>query len=143
MSLSQSAICADGGAFGLFVTLLVNHGGEEAVRRAAAALPALTETLAAELGESSLVSAIAFGGKPEHGHCAARLRLVDGSVVHVSSFECRDRALTSRSEIFADLHLPLESVAEIILDPAPAREPPGPPPKKPAPGTGPTGAAAP
>ena len=89
------------------------------------------------------VSAIAFGGKPEHGHCAARLRLVDGSVVHVSSFECRDRALTSRSEIFADLHLPLESVAEIILDPAPAREPPGPPPKKPAPGPGPTGAAAP
>ena len=77
------------------------------------------------------VSAIAFGGKPEHGHCAARLRLVDGSVVHVSSFECRDRALTSRSEIFADLHLPLESVAEIILDPAPSREPLGPPPKSP------------
>lgn len=63
MNLPQSAICAEGGAFGLFVTLLVNHGGEEAVRRTAAALPALTERLAAELEEPSLVSAIAFGAQ--------------------------------------------------------------------------------
>jgi len=63
MSRAQSAICAEGGAFGLFITLLINDDGQEAVRRTAAALPALTETLAAELKEPSLVSAIAFGAE--------------------------------------------------------------------------------
>jgi len=63
MSLPQSAICAEGGAFGLFVTALMKDGGEETVRRAAAALPALTEQLAAELDEPSLVSSIAFGAQ--------------------------------------------------------------------------------
>lgn len=61
MNQPQSAICTESGAFGLFVTALVNPGGEEAVRKAAAALPALTEKLAAELDEPGLVSAIAFG----------------------------------------------------------------------------------
>jgi hypothetical protein len=78
------------------------------------------------------VSAIAFGGETAQTRCAARLRLVDGSVVHVTSFACQDRTVASHSELFGDLHLPLESIAEIVLDPEPLRAPLGPSPKKPA-----------
>jgi hypothetical protein len=78
------------------------------------------------------LSAIAFGGESAQTHSAARLRLADGSVVHVASFEIRDRALRARSELLGDIHLPLESIAEIALNPEPLREPPGAAPRKPA-----------
>jgi len=44
------------------------------------------------------VSAIAFGGEYAPTRPAARLRFVDGSVLHLAAFECRDRELSSRSE---------------------------------------------
>jgi len=81
---------------------------------------------------AAALSAIAFGGASAQTRSAARLRLVDGSVVHVASFEIRDRALRARSELLGDIHLPLESIAEIALNPEPLREPPGAAPRKPA-----------
>ncbi|HVI51270.1 MAG TPA: Dyp-type peroxidase [Candidatus Sulfotelmatobacter sp.] len=75
MPQPQSAICAEGGDHGLFITALVSAGQEETVRRTAAALPALTRAVAKEFEEPALVSSIAFGaevwprlfsqGKPE------------------------------------------------------------------------------
>jgi len=61
MSQPQSAICAEGGAFGIFVTMLLSDGGEAKVKQAAAALPALTARLAAETQDPALVSSLAFG----------------------------------------------------------------------------------
>jgi hypothetical protein len=89
------------------------------------------------------VSAIAFGGEFAQMPSAARLRLVDGSVVHMTSFECQDRTVSSHSDLFGDIHLPLESIAEIVFDPEPLRTPLGPSPKKPAPVAAAGGAPAP
>ncbi|HLN23620.1 MAG TPA: Dyp-type peroxidase [Patescibacteria group bacterium] len=63
MPQPQSAICAEGEAFGLFLTLMLSKDAASAgaVRHLAAALPALTSELAAQLGEPTLVSAIGFG----------------------------------------------------------------------------------
>jgi len=61
MAAPQSAICAENGNFGIFLTLTLNEGGEAAVRRAAAALPGLTTALAERLGEAALVSALGVG----------------------------------------------------------------------------------
>lgn len=62
MPRPQSAICPETAAHGLFLTLVLADGGDmEAVRRALAALPGLTEALAAEAGEASLTSSVAIG----------------------------------------------------------------------------------
>lgn len=61
MAAAQSAICADTGNFGLFITLGLVPGGVAAVRRAAAALPALTRAVAEKLAEPALVSALGVG----------------------------------------------------------------------------------
>ncbi len=63
MAEAQSGILAEGEAFGVFLTALLAEGDEAAaqVRRIAAELPALTRSMAARLGDSSLVSVIAFG----------------------------------------------------------------------------------
>ena len=59
----QAAVCAEGETFGLFLTLTLvdNQEAGPTVRRVAAALPALTATVAEQLGEPTLVSAIGFG----------------------------------------------------------------------------------
>lgn len=61
MALAQTAICADSGNFGLFITLRLAEGGTGGVRRAAAALPALTRAVAEKLAEPALVSALGIG----------------------------------------------------------------------------------
>lgn len=61
MVVAQSAICADTGNFALFITLAVAPNGAGAVKRAAAALPALTRAVADKLGEPALVSALGIG----------------------------------------------------------------------------------
>jgi putative iron-dependent peroxidase len=59
----QAAICAEGGVFGIFLTLTLAADEDAApvVRRVAAALPALTPGVGDWLGEPGLVSAIGFG----------------------------------------------------------------------------------
>jgi len=81
----------------------------------------------------SSVNAIAFGGESAPTRSAARLRLLDGSIVHLAGYECRDGALAGHSDLFGDLHVPFESIAEIVFNPEPLRAPLGPAPKKPAP----------
>lgn len=63
MALAQTAICADTGNFGLFITLQLAEGGATGVRRAAAALPALTRAVADKLAEPALVSALGIGAQ--------------------------------------------------------------------------------
>lgn len=63
MATAQSAICADSGNFGLFITLAVAPGASAGLRRAAAALPRLTRTLADRLGEPALASALGIGAQ--------------------------------------------------------------------------------
>lgn len=60
---AQSAICAETGNFGLFITLALADGGVAAVRRAAAALPGLTRAVADKLAEPALVSALGIGAE--------------------------------------------------------------------------------
>jgi putative iron-dependent peroxidase len=64
MARPQSAICAECGDFGLFLTVtLVRNGAGNgaAVRCALAAIPNLTRSLAARLGQPGLVSAVGIG----------------------------------------------------------------------------------
>lgn len=68
MGMPQSAICAETGPSGLFLTLTLTggipaEGGAAPVRQVAAALPALTAELAERLGEPTLVSALGIGAR--------------------------------------------------------------------------------
>ena len=65
------------------------------------------------------VSLIAFGGASQAPHPAARLRLADGSIVHVASFECHGGVVTGHSDFLGDLHLAVKSIEEVIFDPPP------------------------
>lgn len=63
MAQPQSAICAEGENFGIFITLAVVEGAASPalIRRIAAKLPELTAEVAAMVGEPALVSAMGFG----------------------------------------------------------------------------------
>jgi putative iron-dependent peroxidase len=63
MPQPQSAICAEGENFAIFLTLMLSDGpvAVATVRQVAAALPALTSAIAAQWGEATLGSAIGFG----------------------------------------------------------------------------------
>ena len=62
MPQPQSAICAETGAFGLFLTLtLASDAPAPALRRALAAIPALTHSVANRMAEPTLVSSVAIG----------------------------------------------------------------------------------
>lgn len=63
MAQPQSAICAEGENFGIFITLAMVEGAASAaiIRRAAARLLALTADVADKVGEPALVSAMGFG----------------------------------------------------------------------------------
>lgn len=63
MATAQTAVCADSSNFGLFITLNVLPGGAASVRRAAAALPRLTRSVAERVGEAGLVSALGIGAQ--------------------------------------------------------------------------------
>ncbi len=63
MAVAQTAICAETGNFALFITLTVTADGAARVRKAAAALPALTRQVAERLGEAALVSALGIGAR--------------------------------------------------------------------------------
>ncbi|MDO8608204.1 MAG: Dyp-type peroxidase [Phaeospirillum sp.] len=61
MPQPQSAICAETGCFGVFLTLTL--AGEDfcAVRQALAAIPELTSSVAGDMAEPALVSSVAIG----------------------------------------------------------------------------------
>jgi putative iron-dependent peroxidase len=61
MATAQTAICADTGNFGLFITLALTPGDAAGARRAAAGLPRLTRAIADRVGEPALVSALGIG----------------------------------------------------------------------------------
>ncbi|MGE5475053.1 MAG: Dyp-type peroxidase [Bacteroidales bacterium] len=61
MATAQTAICAESGNFGLFITLTLTPDGAVGARRAAAGLPRLTRAVAERVGEPALVSALGIG----------------------------------------------------------------------------------
>lgn len=61
MPHAQTAICRECGGFAVFLTLTVRQGGEALAKKAAAALPALTQTFAAKLDLPTLSSSLGFG----------------------------------------------------------------------------------
>ena len=104
MSEAQSAILAEGEAFGMFLTALLAEGESAAarVRAVAADLPALTAATAARLGEASLVSSIAFGA-------AAWPRLFGGAMpAGLAQFEPLSdgprRAPSTPADLFLHIH---------------------------------------
>lgn len=104
MASPQSAITPNSGPFGLFLTFTVAVGGHAAVRRVVAALPDLTEALAARLGEPALVSAAGIGA-------AAWGKIVGGEVPPgLEPFrELTDgprRAPSTAADLFIHIHSP-------------------------------------
>ena len=62
MPKPQGAVLVKSGHYGLYLTLTLRHGAALApVRRALGGLPVLTQTIARELGEKRLLSAVAIG----------------------------------------------------------------------------------
>lgn len=104
MPRAQSAICAEGGDFALFLTLTLGEGDAAPARRALAGLPALTERVAAEMGEPALASAAGIGA-------AAWERLVgapkpEGLVPFEALEEATRRAPATPADIFVHIHSP-------------------------------------
>lgn len=104
MTKPQSAICADGGDFGLFLTLVLADGDVTPVRRVLATLPSMTESLAAELGEPALLSSVAIGAA-----CWNRLtgrELPDGLVPFAALAEGSRQAPATPADLFLHIHSP-------------------------------------
>lgn len=55
--------------------------------------------------------------------CAARIRLSDGTVLHLDSFRWDGEALSGKSAVLGDIRLQAAVVAELVLSPALARAP--------------------
>ncbi len=64
------------------------------------------------------VLAADFGGELQPRRSAARLWLVDGTVLTVDDFQWKERELTAHSATVGELRLPLGAIAELIYDPA-------------------------
>ncbi|TAN59091.1 MAG: Dyp-type peroxidase [Magnetospirillum sp.] len=104
MPQPQSAICAETGAFGLFLTLTLAGGEDAAVRRALAAIPELTTASAGRLDEPALVSSVAIGS-------AAWPRLIgDGGPAGLAPFQAladgARRAPATPGDLFIHIHSP-------------------------------------
>jgi putative iron-dependent peroxidase len=104
MPRAQSAICAEGGDFALFLTLTLADGDVGPLRRALAGLPALTEKVAAEMGEPALVSAAGIGA-------AAWERLVgmpkpEGLLPFSPLEEGGRKAPATPADLFVHIHSP-------------------------------------
>lgn len=84
-------------------------------------------SLETELGPLDLalekVHSVDFGAAAQPEKAAARLRLVDGGAIHVSSFRWDGQEITAHSAVLGDLRLPVKAVSELIYDPAPIRAP--------------------
>jgi len=104
MTQPQSAICAEGGDFGLFLTLVLADGDVAPVRRVLAALPDMTEALAAQLDEPGLLSSVAIGAE-----CWGRLtgrELPDGLVPFAPLAEGGRKAPATPADLFLHIHSP-------------------------------------
>lgn len=104
MPVAQSAICAEGEAFALFLTLTLAGGDVGPVRRTLAGLAALTETVATEMGEPALTSAAAIGAQ-------AWERLVgapkpDGLEPFAALEEGGRKAPATPADLFIHIHSP-------------------------------------
>ena len=104
MPSPQAAICTESASFGLFLTLVIEPGGEAAARRAAAALSELTQRLAGELAEPALVSALGIGA-------AVWPRLVGGTAPSgLAPFRAiadgPRRAPSTPADLFVHIHSP-------------------------------------
>lgn len=93
--------------------------------------------IATDVGEFELpmerIVTIEFGGVPSAEKAAGRVRLRDGSVVHVSEFRWEADTLSAKSAILGDVRFAATEIAELILAPAALRLPVGPLPVKAAP----------
>lgn len=104
MTRPQSAICAEGGNFGLFLTLVLADGDLAPVRRVLVALPDMTEALAAQLDEPTLVSSVAIGAA-----CWGRLtgrECPEGLVPFASLADGGRKAPATPADLFLHIHSP-------------------------------------
>ncbi len=77
------------------------------------------------------VQAIEFGGTPHPENAPARVHLRDGSTVHLDRYQWDGEKLTGHSTLLGDVTIPRASIAELIVQPPPARFPSPLRPKKP------------
>jgi len=104
MTQPQSAICAETGSFGLFLTLVLAGTEDQAVRRALASIPALTRTVAGQMAEPALVSAVAIAAT-----VWPRLmgpHLPEGLVPFQALADGPRRAPATPADLFIHLHSP-------------------------------------
>jgi hypothetical protein len=69
------------------------------------------------------VQAIGFGGKPDPGTSAGRLRLASGDSVAVDAFHFSEGTITAHSPVLGDVKLSAEALRELVFDAAPVRFP--------------------
>ena len=84
-------------------------------------------SLETEIGPLDLpiekVHCVDFGAATPPEKAVARLRLVDGGTIHVSSFRWDGQEIAAHSPVLGEFRLPVKAVSELIYDPAPIRPP--------------------
>ena len=71
------------------------------------------------------VAEISFNGRPAHNpSCAARIRLLDGSIIHVDRYSWENDLLHANSLAFGEFTVSRKELSEIVIDPASGETPP-------------------
>jgi hypothetical protein len=98
-------------------TAILNNG-DEAPGSVEVATPSAVK-LASEVGPLELpldrVTMIDFGGAPAERTLGARLHLAGAGCLTVSSYRVENDAVTCRSDMVGELHLPLHAIQELVL----------------------------
>lgn len=69
------------------------------------------------------VESISFGGEPDSSVSAGRVRLRSGESISLESFKLEEGKLNSRSAALGNIELPVDSIRELVFDPAAVRFP--------------------
>lgn len=104
MTEPQTAICAETGEFGLFLTLTIADGGIDALRQAIAAIPGMTASLGKDLSEPRLASAVGIGAAawaPLFGN-----RMPKELVPFAALADGPRRAPATPADLFVHIHSP-------------------------------------
>jgi hypothetical protein len=77
------------------------------------------------------IAGVEFGGKAAPAKTAGRLRLRDGTIVHVDEYRWQAEAISAKSAILGEIKVALADINELIISPPPLRMPASPEAAKP------------
>ncbi len=79
----------------------------------------IESNLGAIVVPADTVQEVDFANPPAPQRCAARLRLVDGSILHAAQYQWNSSTISGHSKNLGEFRLSTDAVSELIVDPAP------------------------